>query len=293
MKVSSLCARAPVHSRRSPFGVEVATTEQDATVVGDFVRIAILSDLHLSGSRFALPDLGADVAVLAGDIDDGRRGIEWANEAFDCPVVYVLGNHEYRGSSIEARLAECRAAAAPHVHVLEQDCVTINSVRFLGATLWSNCTLFGALEQRHHQALAAEQCADFRLTKSRTGELLSIAEVIEIHERTREWLACELSIRSDPTVVVTHHAPSPLSLPPHLFSAPLVATYATDLRRLMGKASFWIHGHVHSSSNYEIDGTHVICNPRGPAGASGIANKQFDQHLVIPVRTSNRRALMR
>ena len=29
------------------------------------------------------------------------------------------------------------------------------------------------------------------------------------------------------------------------------------------RAALWIHGHMHDSFDYEINGTRVVCNPRG------------------------------
>ena len=41
------------------------------------------------------------------------------------------------------------------------------------------------------------------------------------------------------------------------------AAFASDLDRLMGKAALWIHGHTHDSFDYVLNGTRVVCNPRG------------------------------
>jgi predicted phosphodiesterase len=75
------------------------------------MKIQLLSDLHLEHSDrhppFELPASGADVVVLAGDIDNGTRAIDWAEQTFpDQQVLYVPGNHEY----YEADLPEAAAA---------------------------------------------------------------------------------------------------------------------------------------------------------------------------------------
>ncbi len=67
------------------------------------MKIQYLSDLHLEFDRTCksaalnkfgdVPDCGADVLVLAGDIDTKLRGVDWAIRQSDhlgIPVVYVL-----------------------------------------------------------------------------------------------------------------------------------------------------------------------------------------------------------
>ena len=62
------------------------------------MKIAVYSDLHNEFSEFVPPMLDVELVVLAGDISVRGQGVEWANAAFDCPVIYVPGNHEfYRG----------------------------------------------------------------------------------------------------------------------------------------------------------------------------------------------------
>jgi hypothetical protein len=64
------------------------------------MRVHVLADLHLEFGSVEIPSTDADIVVLAGDIDVGRKGLEWIKSHFrDRPVIYVLGNHEsYRNS---------------------------------------------------------------------------------------------------------------------------------------------------------------------------------------------------
>ena len=61
------------------------------------MRIHVLSDLHLEFSPFAPQVTAADVVILAGDIHVKGRGVPWARQAFEGPVLYVPGNHEFYG----------------------------------------------------------------------------------------------------------------------------------------------------------------------------------------------------
>ena len=64
-------------------------------------------------------------------------------------------------------------------------------------------------------------------------------------------------------MVVTHHLPSMLSVAGRFKEMKLAACFASNLDYLLGKMDLWIHGHTHESMDYVVDGTRVICNPRG------------------------------
>jgi len=114
------------------------------------MKIQLFSDLHLEHSHrhppFALPAIDADVVVLAGDIDNGTRAIDWAEKTFpDRTVLYVPGNHEYYDADFKTAAAALRARArrSANVRLLDNDELTIDGVRFLGSTLWTDFALLG------------------------------------------------------------------------------------------------------------------------------------------------------
>ncbi len=122
------------------------------------MRLHILNDLHLEFARWPreidLNAIDADVTVLAGDIGVGLGGVTWALAAFRRPVIYILGNHEYFGQRLMPELlaaarTKCRGT---HVHLLENDAVVIEGVRFLGCTLWTDFALFEE-EERNVRAM--------------------------------------------------------------------------------------------------------------------------------------------
>lgn len=62
------------------------------------MRIRVLSDLHREFDPVPLPEVAADVVVLAGDIDRGVEGVTWARRMFpETLVLYVAGKHEHYG----------------------------------------------------------------------------------------------------------------------------------------------------------------------------------------------------
>ena len=112
------------------------------------MKLHVLSDLHLTFDAFERPQTDADVVVLAGDIARPREAVAWAME-FAQPVLYVAGNHEFYGGSIEGTLAELkRLCEGTHVHLLDDSELVLEGVRFLGTTLWTDFGLFGAGERK-------------------------------------------------------------------------------------------------------------------------------------------------
>lgn len=86
------------------------------------MRIRIYSDLHNEFTRiapFVPPATDAVVVFLAGDIDVQARGVKWASETFNQPVLYCAGKHEFYKGHLDHTLRKMREAATPHVHVLE------------------------------------------------------------------------------------------------------------------------------------------------------------------------------
>ena len=52
------------------------------------MKIALLSDLHLSVQAMSPPAVDADVLVLAGDLHRPAAAVEWARQ-FDLPTVTI------------------------------------------------------------------------------------------------------------------------------------------------------------------------------------------------------------
>jgi hypothetical protein len=88
-----------------------------------------------------------------------------------------------------------------------------------------------------------------------------------------------------PTVVITHHAPSTRSIHARFGDSPLNACFISRLEHLMDAARvrLWVHGHTHDSFDYTVNGTRVVCNPRGYARNGVDENPRFDPDLTIDV----------
>ena len=251
------------------------------------MKLHVLSDLHLEFGSFHAPAMAADAVVLAGDIGSGAQGLRWAIETFRVPVIYVLGNHDFYGKDLDIVDGLKRMASGTHVRVLERDAVVVAGIRFLGCTLWTDFGLFGPGQRDATLKLADSMVRDFHVITDH-GQRFTAQRSRAEHLASRAWLQRELSddASGSPTVVVTHHAPYPTSVPSRFRKDPLSAAFVSNLKELMGRPSRWIHGHTHASFDYVVNGTRVVCNAKGypvQAAPTRHENPGFDPGFTVEV----------
>jgi hypothetical protein len=65
----------------------------------------------------------------------------------------------------------------------------------------------------------------------------------------------------------------------------LNACFVSRAEHLLGadRVQLWVHGHTHDSFDYTLNGTRVVCNPRGYARGGVNENPFFDPNLVVEV----------
>lgn len=262
------------------------------------MRIWLLSDLHTENEPYLMDYWGAppdaDIAVCAGDIARGGRDhVDWL-KAYVAPqcehgAVSVLGNHEFYRSSIERERIEAgRASARGDVRVLDDMTHTVAGVRFVGCTLWTDYDLYNPddsdLIRESYMRHARGGLNDHRLVRlvDSSSQPFLPSHARAMHKKSLAYLETILSIPfPGETVVVTHHCPSPGSVHPVYQGDSLTPAFSSDLEALIRRyqPAAWIHGHTHSSFDYQIGATRVVCNPHG----YGRENPQFDPHLVIEI----------
>ncbi|QVW25573.1 metallophosphoesterase family protein [Pseudomonas hormoni] len=242
------------------------------------MKLQIYSDLHTEFARFDPAPSEADVVILAGDIDLKSRGVKWANEVFQCPVIYVCGNHEYYGGHLHHTLRKMKEAAAPNIHVLENEVLILDQTRFLVTTAWTDYSSTGDVVAA--KRIAWEWMNDFTVIRTDASyRRLRPDDLIAKSKAAYAWLSEQLDKPFDgKTVVVTHHAPTLEhvgdELPEHL-----VAAYANDWPELLGKADLWVYGHTHVAADFLKGGCRVVSNPRGyPNQSTG-----FDPNFLIEI----------
>lgn len=231
------------------------------------LKIQIISDLHF---EFGYGDIDfsiADVLILAGDVHVGSNGLDWIMDTVkSIPVIYVLGNHEYYKQSYPKLLYKLRdKAKGSNVHLLENESVVLDGIRFHGATLWTNFELFGDPQVAGYHSQQSMNDYKYIRRDPMYSKLRSI-DVYNIHKVSCDWLKKSLVESNEKrNVVVTHHAPSKKSLPSHRQNDLLSAAYASNLEDMIleTKPDLWIHGHIHTCMDYHVGKTRIICNPHG------------------------------
>lgn len=225
------------------------------------MKIQFLSDLHCEmymdgGIRMLdeIPVVG-DVLVVAGDMASYKEiapAVDWLCSKFP-QVIFVPGNHEYYFSdrndvdNIRIKL-ESRFR---NFHWLNGNVAEIGGQRFVGATGWFRDT--------PNNWIYENLLNDFRLISGFKKW------VYKVHEEHRQFL---LNTVRPGDVVITHHAPTPLSTPERFKNSQLNRFYVADFQDVIEKCQpkLWIHGHMHSPCDYEVIGCRVVCNPHGYPG---------------------------
>jgi predicted phosphodiesterase len=242
------------------------------------VKLQLLSDLHLETETFdPQPAPGAELLVLAGDVDSGWGGYQ-RFAGWPVPVIVVAGNHEFDGRDFDAALANLRTLCAGlGFTLLERETLLFTAadgrrVRVLGTTRWSDFDLFGEA-QRPRAERAAEYFMRLMGT-TRGGQPFDAAAVRREALACRAWLDTELSRapqgRWDQTLVITHFGPSLRSADARYGKQPGTASFCNADDDLIPRADLWLHGHLHCRHDYRVNRagrrpSRVVCNPLGLA----------------------------
>lgn len=253
------------------------------------MKLHVFSDLHLGcpGSWQPVLAPSADAVVCAGDVCEGLpEAVRTLRAAIPAPVpiVTVAGNHSFYERAMDTELSAGRAAAAAlDVKLLEGEAAVVASVRFIGATLWTDYAAYGERDRGPAMARAARDMNDHRMIALRSDarERFMPAHALALHIDAVTAIDAALAEPFDgPTIVVTHHAPSLRSVRPRYLGNPLNPAFCSDLNELIARHQplAWVHGHMHGSADYRIGRTRVLNNPHG-YGRENAAG--FDPALIL------------
>lgn len=249
------------------------------------MKVSYTSDIHLEFLNF--PDFSketsGDVLILNGDIlvapylepqrtdKEALRVQKYLKDHFIPElikkyktVLYLAGNHEFYRSDINTGLQIIqnwfKDQYCDNMIFMENDHLDINSVRFIGSTLWSD--FFGADPVAMWEA--GRGMNDFRLIKN--GKYIFTPEkALDLHKVSRQYIEM-LSDTDMQVVVLTHHTPTNKLLNPYHSGNLLDGVYYTDLSGLIEKRpniKYWVSGHTHAIGEYEVYSTKCVSNCRG------------------------------
>lgn len=194
-----------------------------------------------------------------------------------------MGNHEYYNHCYPSLLNKCKdIVKGSNIHLLENECVTIDNITFHGTTLWTDFNLFANPE------IAQFECDrnmnDSRLIRLDENYAKFRAEITrEIHIESKKWLKSSLkSSKTEKNIIITHHAPTIKSIAPRYKKSPITPGFTSDLEDLIIEYNpdLWIHGHVHDAVDCVVGRTRVVCNPFGYPHET---NNEFHEQLVINI----------
>jgi len=259
------------------------------------VRFQVLSDLHIdSYARRDLPIgeipyTNADAILVAGDTSNGLLGIEWLigeSTRLEKPIFVIVGNHEYFGHNILTLDEQIKALTQDtQVHFLQCTTFEFMGVRIIGTTLWTD---YQYQPQDNTLEIAQQFMRDYREIYY-DNRLLTPQDTVSIHQRQRAWLQNALKQSQKdamPTVVMTHHSISPLSIAPKYANFASNAGFVVDLSEWLQSdfaPDIWLHGHTHEAFDYQQGHTRVIVNPRAYPNEISSTGVVFDWHKVIEV----------
>ncbi|MCF5806067.1 phosphoesterase [Pseudomonas tremae] len=128
--------------------------------------------------------------------------------------------------------------------------------------------------------MARASMNDFRYIRADAGyRRLRPDDLITRNHAAKAWLNHQLAQDFEgKTIVITHHAPSPVVVGTK-HDGHLNAAYTNDWPRLIEQADVWVFGHTHQAVDVELAGCRVISNPRGyPDEITG-----FNPHFEIDI----------
>lgn len=262
------------------------------------MKIRTLNDCHLEFGDFDIPETADEkntIMILPGDIGvvDKPFTIKFflkdLSERFKY-VICVLGNHEYYNGSLLRVPDKFREIIKdlPNVILLDDEVFIHDGVKFIGSTLWTdldnlNPILIYTMKNEFNGL------TDFKIirTGTKSSPYMRKIDEMDIFSRflkSKDFIFEQLEMKDNlKHIVITHHAPSYLSISPEFKGNILNGCYVSNLFDEVydSDALFWFHGHTHKSFDYDINETRIVCNPRGYVGME--LNKEFDNMLEFEI----------
>lgn len=229
------------------------------------MKVNIMSDLHLEfGGSLTVPK--SDVLILAGDIGIANKPdtyVPFLEEVSSKTehIIMIMGNHEhYHGSFEKSRSRIIKATEhIDNFRFFDNNAYIVDDVAFIGSTLWSNIepTVIPYIMRNMNDYSAINY-------ENRT---LIPNDTIKAFYKSRDFIFRTIQLYKKlgyKVFVITHHSPSTRTAKEYRGNL-LNSAYGSALEDqiLIHEPDYWVFGHTHVSSKFEIGKTKLICNPRG------------------------------
>ncbi|MFI3242479.1 MAG: metallophosphoesterase [Alphaproteobacteria bacterium] len=265
------------------------------------MRLRIISDLHLDFNHNYKAEIKDKevFTIICGDTSAYfQKTSKWLRKNIK-QGVFIAGNHIFYNES-KYSLQYYLNQLAKHypleneLSFLENSHKVLDDIIFVGGILWTDYALYGEASKQGAKTIAELKMNDFRYGKVRLAENLKDTrntkrlrsnDCEEMFNETIKYIEdiCK-QYPEKKIVVVTHHAPSLLSIPFIYKESTLSASYASNLDDFImnnPNIKLWCHGHIHEPSDYIIGNCRVVCNPRGYVKYK--ENPKFDTEFIVEV----------
>lgn len=271
-------------------------------------KIRIVSDLHSEFwgeggmerkkkwlsilNKFVLPETEDDketILILAGDTGDLTKIDRYnfilgeLSSRFKS-IIWCSGNHEWYGGDWEVDQKTYTDMLEQYENVHDNYYQKVDGINFIITSLWTDF---------NNNPISIENArfgmSDYKWIKrgdrNLTPEDTILEHTISLYHIQEKFRMLREKEDKDPVIVVTHHAPSYQSIGEKFKGSTLNPAFASNLDYLIEEyqPNYWIHGHMHNSSRYNIGKTEIICNPYGYHGYEGKRTTGYDPKLLIEV----------
>lgn len=255
------------------------------------MKLRHLTDLHLEVEPFYYHPLDEDVVLLTGDITTPNTIYEFERFIETIPqekkIIMIAGNHEYFHGVFEVMNEYLLNLMHryPNFTYLQNDSTVIDDVYFFGGTMFTDFCLDGIHEQWFAMERAKRMIADFAYIEREddTGKVRKWTPQDHIKEHEtfrREFKGWLKFTEGKKRVVLTHFMPTQFSIHPQYARNAMNPYFCTNANDLMGWEGYWFHGHTHTTADYTVGDTRVICNPKGYRIENA---REFNPNLVVEI----------
>lgn len=234
------------------------------------MKIQYCSDLHIEfpeNKEFLKSNplqAKGDILILAGDIvpfvvmNKHDDFFNYISDNFKY-TFWIPGNHEYYYFDITKKIGSINEKIRSNVFLVNNTSVQHDDIKFIFSTLWS-------MIDPSNQWTIQRSMSDFQVIKHKE-DFFTPFHYNQLHQDSIRFVKKELNkVRSEKTIVVSHHVPTLLNYPEKYKGDILNQAFAVELYDLIEKSkiNYWIFGHHHQNiDNFSIGKTRLVTNQLG------------------------------